>query len=133
MPRKKQDPTDLSIEKMEEKLAEMDVHRARLEAALEDRRAAELSAFVEAVREQIKERGYSVPNVIALLSEGRKRTTRRASVQYSRYIDPDDPNNSYSRGPLPAWLRQKMEAAGYDAGDKAHREEFKANYLEQVA
>lgn len=134
MPRKKQDPMDFSIEEMEAQLAQIESDRANLEAALENRRVADLSAFAESVREQMAERGYRADEVIPLLQTGRKRATaKRGNGQYARYADPDNPSQTYSRGPLPMWLREKMEAAGYDAADKAQREEFKANYLEQVA
>ena len=134
MPRKKQDPTDLSIEEMEAQLAQIESDRANLETALENRRAADLSAFAESIREQIAKHGYHADEVIPLLQKGRKRATaKRGNAQYARYADPDNPSQTYSRGPLPVWLREKMEAAGYDAADKAQREEFKANYLQQVA
>ena len=134
MPRKKQDPTDLSIEQIQQQLAQIESDRANLETALENRRAAELSAFAQSIREQMAEHGYHADEVISLLQRGRKRATaRRGNGQYARYADPDNPRQTYSRGALPVWLREKMEAAGYDAADKAQREEFKANYLQQVA
>ena len=134
MPRKKQDPTDLSIEQIEEQLAQIESDRANLEAALQHRRAGDLSAFAESIREQMAEHGYRADEVIPLLHKGRKRpSAKRGNGQYARYADPENPSQTYSRGPLPVWLREKMEAAGYDTADKAQREEFKANYLQQVA
>jgi DNA-binding protein H-NS len=72
--------------------------------------------------------------VVAELGKGRRgRSTERASASVTRYVDPDNPAQTYSRGPLPSWLREKMEAAGYDPADKAQREAFKASYLQLEA
>jgi hypothetical protein len=34
---------------------------------------------------------------------------------------------------VPAWLKEKMVASGYDPADKAQREEFKASHLQLAA
>jgi hypothetical protein len=38
------------------------------------------------------------------------------------FVDPANPGNTYSRGPVPVWLREKMIAAGYDPKEKDRRE-----------
>jgi DNA-binding protein H-NS len=134
MPRKKKEPKQLSIEQIEEKLAQIDADKKALSLALKKRRAAELDAFVKELRKRIVEQGFTVEEILAVLSKGqRKSSNRRSPAAYVRYVDPDRPEHSYSRGPLPAWLREKMEAEGYDPADKAQREDFKSNYLRQVA
>jgi DNA-binding protein H-NS len=134
VPKKNPIPTDLSVEQLQEQLAQMQVEKEALEQAIEARRAAELTELASSIREQISERGYAVDQVVALLTKGRRKAAGvRRSGGYTRYVDPDNPGNEYSRGPLPVWLRDKMAAAGYDANDKAQREEFKASYLQQVA
>jgi DNA-binding protein H-NS len=134
MPRKKLDPQDPSIEEMEARLAQIEAARAMLEAVLKQRRAVELLEFAQSIREQMAAHGYPADDVIALLKKRRTSVAGRSSDRRcARYVDPDNLDNSYSRGPLPGWLRKKMEAAGYDANDKAHREEFKSTYLERVA
>lgn len=134
MPRKKHMSTELSIEEIEAKLAQMDADRKNLEMALKEQRAVEIAAFVESLREQIAERGYHVDEVVPLLRKHGKSTAgRRSSQQYVRYVNPDNPTQSYMRGPIPQWLRDKMESAGYDPSDKAQREEFKATHLKRVA
>ncbi len=134
MPKKRKEPETLSIEQIENRLAQMEADRKALESALKKRRSAELSAFAQEIREQITQRGYRVDEVIAVLTKGRRTASGgRRSVHYVRYVDPDNPKHSYVRGPIPGWLQEKMEAAGYDPSDKAQREEFKSTHLKRAA
>ena len=71
-------------------------------------------------------------SVIALLHKKGKGAGRRRGNGQPHFVDPDDPANTYRKGPLPAWLREKMVAAGYDPADKAHREAFKSDFLTRV-
>jgi DNA-binding protein H-NS len=59
----------------------------------------------------------------------RKSAGSRRSGNYRQYVDPDNPSNTYSRGPVPVWLKERMIASGYDPADKAQREEFKTSHL----
>lgn len=133
MARKKQEPAPLTIEQMEQRLAQIEVDREQLEAALNQRRQADLMEFAETLRGQIAERGYRMDEVIALLGKGGKTTSVRRGNGHAHFVDPDNPSNTYSKGPLPKWLREKMEAAGYDATDKAQREAFKSTHLKWMA
>jgi DNA-binding protein H-NS len=134
MARKKQESTDLSAKEIEEQLAQMEADKKALEAALKRQRAAELSDFAKEIRDQIIERGYTVDDVFSALSKGRRKSGGgRRSGNYPQYVDPDNPDNTYSRGPVPAWLKEKMVASGYDPADKAQREEFKASHLQLAA
>jgi len=134
MARKKKEPSELSANAIKEQLARIEADKKALEAALRKQRAAELSGFAREIREQITERGYTVDEVFSVLSKGRKKAAgglHRAN--YPRYVDPDNPDNTYSRGPVPVWLKERMVAAGYDPADKGQREEFKAAHLKLVS
>ena len=133
MAKKKGVPAPPSIAEMQQRLAQIEVDREKLEAALAERRRADLMEFAESVREQIAERGYRMDEVIALIQKGRRASSPRRGQRKPHFVDPDNPAHTYSKGPLPAWLREKMHAAGYDAADKAQREAFKSNFLKQVA
>jgi DNA-binding protein H-NS len=134
MPRKKKEPEDLSLDQIQEQLAQIEAEKKMLELALQKRRSVALADFVKDIRDQIVGRGYTVDEVFAQLRKGRRKASAAGrSAEYPRYVDPDNPERGYTRGPLPAWLRQKMEAEGYDATDRAQREAFKSNYLKQVA
>ena len=134
MARKKKESVELSLTEIQNKLAQVEADRKALEAALKAQRAAELTDFANQIRDQITERGYTVDEVFAALTKGRRKASgKRRAGDYNRYVDPNNPERGYSRGPLPAWLREMMIAEGYDVADKAQREEFKANYLTQAA
>ena len=134
MARKKQDSGELSAQAIQNRLAEMEAERKRLEAEFKKRMANELSDFAKEIATMITDRGYQIDEVVGLLQKGKRSgSKRRASGTYAHYIDPDNPENTYSRGPLPRWLTEKMAAAGFDPADKAQREEFKASHLKRAA
>jgi DNA-binding protein H-NS len=134
MARKKKETVELSLTEIQDKLAQVETDRKALEAALKTQRAAELTEFANQIRDQITKHGYTVDEVFAALNKGRRKASgKRSAGDYIRYIDPNNPERGYSRGPLPEWLREMMIAEGYDVADKAQREDFKANYLTQAA
>jgi DNA-binding protein H-NS len=134
MAKKRKETVDLSVEEIEERLVQIEADKHALEAALEKQRTAELARFAAEIRDQIRERGYSLDEVFGLLSNRGLRTLgRRRAGFYPRYVDPQNPVNTYSRGPVPVWLREKMIAKGYDPQSKAQRDAFKSTHLEQAA
>ena len=134
MSKKKQTSDPQSVEEIQAQLAQLEANENALREALRAQQAAELAAFIDELREQIRARGYGLDDVVAQLSKGRRaRSAKRAAGDVTRYVDPENPAQSYSRGPLPTWLREKMEAAGYDPADKAQRDEFKASHLQLAA
>jgi DNA-binding protein H-NS len=134
MPYNGQTSQPRSVEEIQAQLAQLEADGTALREALREQQAAEFAAFIGELRERIDARGYSLDDVVALLSKGRRgRSAKQATSGVTRYVDPDNPAQSYSRGPLPNWLREKMEAAGYDPADKAQREQFKATHLRLAA
>jgi DNA-binding protein H-NS len=134
MPQNEQTPEHLSMEEIQAQLSQLEADETALRQALREQRAAELTEFVNELREQVAARGYNLDDVVARLSKGRGgRSVKRATGGVTRYVDPDNPAQTYARGPLPTWLREKMEAAGYDPADKAQREDFKAKHLKLAA
>jgi DNA-binding protein H-NS len=134
MAQKKKETSELSANEIQEQLAQIEADKKVLEAALKRQRATNLSRFAKEIREQITERGYTASEVFGVLTKGRRKATGdRRSTSYAQYVDPDNPNNTYSRGPIPVWLKEKMADAGYDPADKAQREQFKTAHLKTVA
>jgi DNA-binding protein H-NS len=134
MPNNRQTSETRSMEEIQAQLAQLEADQAALNEALRERRATELAEFIDALRQQIKARGYSLDEVVARLSKGRSiRRAPSASSGVVRYVDPENPARTYARGPLPSWLREKMQAAGYDPADKAQSDEFRASHLRLAA
>jgi len=130
------DYQNLEVEELENKIRQMDQDRAALEQALEQRQQQAMYDFALEIKDMIIGRGYDVQEMLSLIG-GRKRTggkKRRAPSQdterqYTKYVDPDNPENTYSRGVLPGWMKQKMQEQGYDPSVKEDRDAFKANCL----
>ena len=107
-----------------------------LEKALEDRRQQAKYDLARHIKETILEHGYDVAEIASLLTARRRRSaggakgaTRRGTRQYTKYVDPQNPDNVYVRGVIPSWMKERMQEQGYDASSKPDREAFKANYL----
>jgi len=133
MARKKKESVEFSAEELKEKLAAIEADKKVLETALKQQSAAELSGFAKEIRDRIIERGYTVEEVFSVLSKRRRKSAGgRRSGNYPQYVDPDNPANTYSRGPVPVWLKERMIASGFDPADKAQREEFKTSHLKLV-
>lgn len=131
------DYENLELDELEQEIQQMDQHRAELEKALEQRLQQAKYELAQEIKDLIVERGHDVQEIVSLIG-GRKRPgaakKRRVAEegggrQYTKYVDPDDPENTYSRGVLPAWMKQKMQDAGYDSSVKEDRDAFKANCL----
>ena len=127
---------NLSVEEIEQQLAQLAQERLELENTLEQRRHQEKDALVEQIKAMIAEQGCAVADITSLLT-GRKRrgavAKRGGARQYTAYRDPDDPSHVYTRGVLPGWMKAKMQAQGYDPDSRTDRAAFKTNVLKAVA
>lgn len=124
---------NLSAEEIQQQLEQMAQSKAALERALQSRREEAKAGVVEQIMELIHGNGYELDEIVSQLPVRRRRgpaTRRSSNRQYTRYMDPENPKNIYVRGVLPRWMKEKMAEQGYDAGSKADREAFKANYLQ---
>ena len=90
--------------------------------------------LAQEIRDLIAERGYAVEDIAELLQKDRRRkkpaVQRKGAGRYACYVDPENPENIYTRGPLPKWFRAKMEEKGYDPDSTQDRTTFKQNHLE---
>jgi DNA-binding protein H-NS len=121
---------NLSVEEIEQQLHAIDQNRADLEKALEKRQQEARDELAQQIKDMIVEHGYEVSDIVPLLGVRKRRSpSRKGGRQYTRYADPDNPNNVYSRGVIPGWMKQKMRDEGYNPANKADREAFKANCL----
>jgi DNA-binding protein H-NS len=129
---------NLSVDEIQQQLAEIKSSEAELKRALEVRRQEAKSEIAQQIKELIGKYGYELDEILPLIQAKRRRTagaTRRSSAggrQYTRYVDPQNSDNVYVRGVLPGWMKQKMQEQGYDPSSKADREAFKSSYLQAV-
>lgn len=129
----------LSVEEIQQQLEAIEQSKTELQRALAVRRQEGKHEVAQQVRDLILNNGYDLDEIIPLVQARRRRSAAVAKTpttsgrEYTRYVDPENPNNVYVRGVLPAWMKQKMHEQGYDPSVKADREAFKANYLHAVA
>ncbi len=123
---------NLSVDEIQQQLDDLAQSQADLEQALENRRQQVKYDLAQQIKDLIQEQGYDLSEIVSLLGARRKRgagSKKGGSRQYTRYVDPDNPDNVYVRGVIPGWMKQKMQDQGYDSGSKQDREAFKANSL----
>jgi len=123
----------LSLDEIQQQLEELAQNRIDLEQALAQRKQQAKYDLVQEIKDLIQGRGYDVADILSLMGTRRRRSAaakKGSSRQYTRYVDPDNPENVYVRGVLPRWMKQKMQDQGYDPGSKEDRESFKANSLQ---
>nr|WP_207191031.1 H-NS histone family protein [Halochromatium salexigens] len=123
---------------MQSQIQQTKQKEAQLKQALNERWEAEKLELVQEIHAMINERGHDVDEIADQLTPRRRRgagikkTGKSGSGRYTLYVDPDNPNNVYSRGVLPAWMKQKMLALGLDPSDKDDRYSFKINHLRPI-
>lgn len=130
---------NLSVDEIQEQLDQIDQNRSDLEKALEDRRQQAKFDLARHIKETILDHGYDVAEIAPLLTARRRRSAggaksaaKRGGRQYTKYVDPQNPDNVYVRGVIPSWMKERMQEQGYDPSSKPDREAFKANYLHVV-
>lgn len=136
----------MSLEELQQHLAELEQQHAIALHELEQRKQQGKYDLAQQVRDLITEQGYSLDEILPLVTTKRRRSyTRRQQVpapeptpqapaapQSAYYVDPANPANTYVKGALPAWLKQKMIGQGHDPKSKEDRIRFKAEFLHRV-
>jgi DNA-binding protein H-NS len=122
--------SNLSLEEIQRQLLEADSKRAQLEKLLKDKREEGRGAVVEQIKNLILDNGYDPEEIMSLVV--RRRRKLAGNRQYRHYVDPENPDNVYSRGVLPGWMKEKMAEQGYDPNSKEDREAFKASSLRLI-
>lgn len=128
----------LSADELKSQIEQTKQREAELQRALEERWQVEKTDLAQEIRGMIEDRGHDVDEVVNLLLPSSRRrssrtgTKKSGSGNYTRYVDPANPDNVYTRGVLPGWMKEKMAAVGLNSALKEDRETFKANHLKAV-
>ena len=137
---------NMSLEELQQHLAELEQQHAIALHELEQRKQQGKYDVAQQIKDMIAAQGYRLEEILPLVTTKRRRSyTRRQQVpapeptpqapaapQGAYYVDPDNPANTYVKGALPAWLKQKILAQGLDPKSKEDRIRFKAEYLHRV-
>ena len=136
----------MSLEELLQHLADLEQQRTIAFHELEQRKQQGKYDVAQQVRDLIIGQGYTLEDILPLVTAKRRRSyTRRQQVsvpdpmpeapaapQGAYYVDPANPANTYVKGALPAWLKEKIIAQGLDPKSKEDRVRFKAEYLHRV-
>jgi DNA-binding protein H-NS len=127
---------NLSAEELKNQIEQTKQREAELQRALSQRWQAEKAELAQEIRQLIEGRGFDLEEVLNHILPARRRRSASAkksgSGSYTRYADPENPDNVYSRGVLPRWMKDKMSALGLDPSNKEDREAFKSNHLRPI-
>jgi DNA-binding protein H-NS len=121
-----------SIEALHQQLAELEQQRADLERTLAERHNAAKGDIATQVKDLILSNGYSLEEILPLVTNSGRRRRQTSEHRTGYYVDPADPTNTYVRGPIPGWMKDKMAELGLSPASKADRNAFKANHLQRV-
>ena len=113
---------------MADEIAELQARREKLDAEIEAVKAKKLAALVETLRKTIADAGYKVGDVAPLLAP--RKVIRKSAVVFQLK---GDPSKTYSKGPMPAWMKEAIAGKGMDPQDKASREIFRTLHMEPAA
>lgn len=125
----------LSAEELKQQIEQAKQREAELQRALKQRAQAEKGELAQHIRSMIEDRGYDVEDIMGFVQPRKRRGgggKKGSSGNYTRYVDPENADNVYTRGVLPGWMKQKMASLGLDPKNREHRESFKANHLKAV-
>ena len=112
-------------------LRSLELRRAELEQEAAALKKSALAGIVEIIRKYISDNGYTLEEIVNLLVTKGKRTRAKSASEGPKtvYTSKLDPSKTYSRGPLPAWLKAEMVALGLDPENKDARDAFKEQHM----
>ena len=128
------DVSSMSAEEIEAQLQQLALNKRALEKALERKKSRRKTDLAAKVRDMIVAEGYEVDEILELVDKKKRGggAADKAPGTHKAYVDPENPENSYSRGVLPGWMKARMQANGLDPANKADRDTFKARFLKAV-
>ncbi len=128
------DLSNMSAEEIKAQLQHLEANKRSLEKALEKQKTRQKSDLAGKIRDQILAEGFDVDEILELVDRKKRAGggAEKPAGSYKTYVDPENPQNSYSRGVLPGWMKNRMQEAGLDPSNKADRDAFKARYLKPV-
>jgi len=96
------------------------------------KKRSQRSRLVTRLAGEIRRSGFSVEEIAQDLLRKKSKApaakragTRRTAVNPS-YIDPEDPNNTWTfKGRAPKWVEERMKAAGLDVKNREDKEQFR--------
>jgi len=121
---------DMNLVELQKMRADLDQKQTELDRLIRLKHKEVRQEFLRELRDLIHNRGYMVEEIADQLVGRRRRS--EGSPEGRRYIDPDNEENFYKRGPMPPWLRDKMVNMGFNPESRSQRENFKKKHLKLI-
>ena len=126
--------------KLEDMEREYDLQRKEVLAEIDRDFQGERLSLAENIKGMIADAGHDVEDIARILLGETGKSEPKAKKclitvverQYPKYVDPNNPEQTYTRGPLPEWMKKQMANVGMDTGSKADRERFKNEHMMKV-
>ncbi len=123
---------DLTVEELRQKLMETDMNRQNIERMLKERKRESRGEMLQKLNELMQSYGFEPNEIMKPKRTRRKKRKISMKTSFTQYVDPDNPNNTYSRGVLPPWFKEKMIKLGFDPENKDDRERFRAKHMRKI-
>lgn len=126
---------------MKEHLHAIREQEAQILEQIEAQRETARTELVELITKQIADHGFEPLEIVkAVVPDLEKRLKPKAKAKTAKaskagraptkiLIDPENPENTYTRGPAPAWMKERLQALGLDPANKEHVKQFKTEVL----
>ncbi|NCC25964.1 MAG: H-NS histone family protein [Deltaproteobacteria bacterium] len=111
---------------IQEHIKAIDEQKAALLAQADELRAQATEQMVENVMKYIEDNGFSVREI---MTKVQARITKKQKV--TTFVNPENSEQTYTRGPLPEWIKEGMVAGGLDPADKAQVAQFKETLIKK--
>jgi hypothetical protein len=113
---------------------------SELEQAIAEAKVLARQSVAEAVLATITEAGFQPEDILPMLEpqpvQNERKRLRKAAASgkvWPVYALIGDPSRTYSRGPLPGWMKDAMDVAGFDCTNAVHRGQFRDQHMALVA
>jgi DNA-binding protein H-NS len=119
---------------LKDELEEVTARAKELEKELARVRNEARNSLVANILTSIADHGFDKAEILDLLEKksGGKAKAAKASKPAQQLHDPEVPGQTYSKGALPAWIKERMRSLDLDPGDALHRKHYRDNYLQPV-
>lgn len=128
------DLSNMSAAEIQAQIQHLEASKRSLEKALEKQKSRRKSDLAAKVRDLIMAEGFDVEEILELVDKKKRAGggAEKAGATVKAYVDPDNPENIYTRGVLPGWMKARMQSEGLDPADRDDRNTFKASFLKAV-
>lgn len=119
---------EMEYTELKAKLDSLEAEHKEIERVLLTKRSQRKAELATEFRERLLAEGFEAEEIADALV-GRRGRGKSSKRSYPQYIDNNNPNNIYVRGPLPVWMKENMASVGLDASQKSDRERYKQEYM----